>query len=95
MYYYLSHTSKALALALQGSLVGCLQLRDRGVVGVKDSGRGAHLLKNTNVPCLIAEPFFIDNDSDLKRAHERFENLARSYARFIADSADSLILHED
>ncbi len=83
LYYQSSVESKALAEKVQQVATSSLGLRDRGVVAVKDNGRGAHLLKNVKAPCVIAEPFFIDNDSDLKQASERFEELGRSFARFI------------
>ncbi len=83
LYYHTYEQSKALAEVVQREIVKCLGLRDRGVVGVTDSGRGAHILKNIKAPCVIVESFFIDNDLDVKRANERFEDLARSFARFI------------
>ena len=44
------------------------------------------MLKYTQAPCVIAEPFFIDNNGDLHRALERFDELAQTYARLICDS---------
>jgi N-acetylmuramoyl-L-alanine amidase len=37
----------------------------------------------THAPCVIAEPFFIDNDQDLARAREDLDGLARAYAEAI------------
>ncbi len=83
LYYHSSVESKGLAERVQQVAIDSLVLRDRGVIAVRDNGRGAHLLRSIIAPCVIAEPFFIDNDSDLKQANERFEDLARSFARLI------------
>jgi len=87
LYNHTSPAGKALAMVLQRELVDCLGLSDRGVTPVRDNERGSHMLKHTQAPCVIAEPFFIDNNSDLHRALERFDELARTYARFICGRA--------
>jgi len=87
LYYHTSPAGKALAMVLQCELVDCLGLSDRGVAPVRDNERGSHVLKYTQAPCVIAEPFFIDNNGDLHRALERFDELARTYARFICGRA--------
>ncbi len=87
LYYHTSAAGKALAEMLQRELVDCLGLFDRGVVAVRDNERGSHLLKYTQAPCVIAEPFFIDNNNDLHRALERFDELAHTYARLICGRA--------
>jgi N-acetylmuramoyl-L-alanine amidase len=68
LYYHKSFTGKKTATILQGELVGALSLNDRGIKAKRAEERGGSLLKNTNAPCLIAEPFFIDNDTDLETA---------------------------
>ena len=40
-------------------------------------------MRYTHAPCVIAEPFFIDNDEDLARAREDPDGLALAYARAI------------
>lgn len=42
-------------------------------------------MKYTHAPCVIAEPFFIDNDGDYARAMERYEQLVEGYARAIEE----------
>lgn len=79
LYYHRSGSGQALAAILQGNLVSALNLPDRGIKPVDSEGRGGHLLKQTNAPCVIAEPFFIDNDADLGRAQERFNELVDAY----------------
>jgi N-acetylmuramoyl-L-alanine amidase len=45
--------------------------------------RGGYLLRYTKAPCLIAEPFFIDNNNDLTRAQEDLDGLTSAYASAI------------
>jgi N-acetylmuramoyl-L-alanine amidase len=40
-------------------------------------------LRYTKAPCVISEPFFIDNDSDLSRAREDLDEFAAAYATAI------------
>lgn len=79
LYHHSSVKSKRLAETMQERVVACLGLPDRGIKprGVED--RGGYLLKNTNAPCVIAEPLFIDNDGDLRRAKESMDLLAVAY----------------
>ena len=79
LYYHRSKHGKSCAQILQRTLVDHLQLRDRGTKSKKAEDRGGYLLRYTNAPCLISEPFFIDNDSDLARANEDLDGLAGAY----------------
>ncbi|MCG7587530.1 N-acetylmuramoyl-L-alanine amidase [Photobacterium sp. OFAV2-7] len=78
LYYKPSKKGKVLAACLQESVTKALGLRDRGIVG-KKTGRGKSLLKGTKAPAVIAEPFFIDNNKDLKAAYQHFEKLVDAY----------------
>ncbi|UCG13233.1 MAG: N-acetylmuramoyl-L-alanine amidase [Deltaproteobacteria bacterium] len=49
----------------------------------ENKARGGYLLRYTNAPCVIAEPFFIDNDEDLAKANEDLAGLAAVYATAI------------
>ncbi len=40
-------------------------------------------MRYTKAPCVISEPFFIDNDSDLDRARDDIEGLVAAYATAI------------
>jgi N-acetylmuramoyl-L-alanine amidase len=64
-------------------LAGKLNLPNRGIKPKTTEDRGGTLLKYTNAPCIIAEPFFIDNDNDLDRALEDLDGLAKAYANAI------------
>jgi len=83
LYYHSSRSGRRLAELLQVEVATTLELPNRGVKPVDSEGRGGYLLKYTNAPCVIAEPFFIDNPDDLKTAIERFYALASAYCRAI------------
>lgn len=74
-----SKRGKALATLLQQAGVCALGLPDRGV---KEpwKGRGARWLNGTNMPAVIVESFFIDNDSDLATGNRNKAALAGAYA---------------
>ncbi len=83
LYYHRSSTGKKVAGILQAHLVDFLKLPDRGIKPKTAEDRGGYLLRYTVAPCVIAEPFFIDNDDDLARAMADKEGLARAYAEAI------------
>jgi N-acetylmuramoyl-L-alanine amidase len=85
LYYHRSKKGKILAEILQTKLVAALTLPDRGIKSRTVEDRGGYLLKNTNAPCLIAEPFFIDNNNDLKVMTEHREALVDAYASAIGE----------
>lgn len=76
LYYRGSDAGKELAAQLQHQIVDSLWLPDRGIKprGVED--RGGYLLRYTKAPCVIIEPFFIDNDSDYEMARDNLGPLA-------------------
>lgn len=80
LYYYTSQKSKNIAEVLQRHLVEYLKLPDRGIRPKRSEDRGGYLLRYTSAPCVIAEPFFIDNDDDLARAQKDIDGLAAVYA---------------
>lgn len=66
LYWSTSSRSKKLAQSLQDEVVKTFSLTDRGIKPKVNGDRGAYLLKKTNAPCVILEPFFIDNMHDLE-----------------------------
>lgn len=90
LYHHNSSKSKRLAEILQEETVACLGLPDRKIKarGVED--RGGYLLKNTNAPCVIWEPFFIDNDEDLIVAQCHKDELALACIESIRKSIEYL-----
>ena len=55
-----------------------MNITNRGVKAIKGNQRGGHILKNTIAPCILLEPFFIDNDKDCEIAFEKFNELAKA-----------------
>lgn len=88
LYYHKSEKSKEIARIFQNKLVQNLDNKDRGIKPKTSEDRGGYLLKNTVAPCIICEPFFIDNDEELLRADECFKDgdLTRWYCEAINDS---------
>ncbi|MGD8989104.1 MAG: N-acetylmuramoyl-L-alanine amidase [Syntrophobacterales bacterium] len=87
LFYHKSKVGESIAKILQRHLVEFLGLRDRGIQGKTSEDRGGHLLRYTKAPCVIAEPFFIDNDQDLATARDDLEGLAGAYAIAIDEMA--------
>ncbi|MGE0736058.1 MAG: N-acetylmuramoyl-L-alanine amidase [Alphaproteobacteria bacterium] len=88
----------AAAAILQRHFVAALELPDRGVKPIGNRRdpdgnwleRGAYLLWGVRAPCLIGEPFFINNASDLRRARERRAALVAAYAAAIEQAAEKM-----
>ena len=87
LYYHNSDASRTIAEILRRDLVDFLGLPDRGIKPKTSEDRGGYLLRYTNAPCVIAEPFFIDNDQNLSKAKENPEGLAAAYAGSIDEIA--------
>ena len=79
-----------IAQILNNHIVNALKLYNRGIKPKGAEDRGGYLLKNTLAPCVIVEPFFIDNDSDLKTALDKKEQLIMSYVNAINVIAKTL-----
>lgn len=80
LYYHRSEKGKQIAGILNEKLVRALGLNNRGIRPKSAEDRGGYLLKATAAPCLIAEPFFLDNDGDLSVATEKRHLLVSAYA---------------
>ncbi len=88
LFFHGSDNGKKLARIVQKRLVEALGLKNRGLKETKDTDRGGHLLKLTRAPCVICEPFFIDNAADLTVAQRRRKSLAAAYAAAIDQAAE-------
>jgi N-acetylmuramoyl-L-alanine amidase len=91
LYYHKSQTGKRMAEALLNHLVKHLGLPNRGVKPKTSEDRGGTLLRYTDAPCVITEPFFIDNDRDLARAQEDMEGLVAAYATAIDEISRGVV----
>lgn len=87
LYYHRSRKGKAIARQLNKKLVAALGLRNRGIKAKTSEDRGGYLLRYTQAPCVIAEPFFIDNNRDLKVAERKRKALVQAYAAGIEVAA--------
>lgn len=91
LYHHRSEKGKEMAEILLSHLVDYLKLRNRGVRPRTSEDQGGYLLRYTQAPCVIVEPFFIDNDADLAKAQEDIEGLAGAYAKAIDQIAEEEI----
>lgn len=90
LYHHRSVKGKLMAQILDDHLVKALNIKDRGIKPKTAEDRGGHLLKCTEAPCVIAEPFFIDNNSDLKVAMDNRKKLIRACAEGIQAIAQAI-----
>jgi len=79
-----------MAEILNENLVDALGLNNRGIKPKSAEDRGGYLLKSTSAPCIIAEPFFIDNDSDLKAVTDNRNALIKAYANSIESIVNAI-----
>jgi len=91
LYYHSSKVGMECAKIMQKNIVEALHLQDRGIKAVYKSGRGGWLLRMTNAPCIIVEPFFIDNDSDLAVAEKNKVLLVSNINKAIKEIQNVLV----
>lgn len=85
LYYHKSPQGLILASRLLNAIIPVLELKNRGAKPRTSEDRGGFLLRYTRPPCVIVEPFFIDNTSDLYRVQGRYSSLVNAYASAIDD----------
>ena len=88
LYYHKSVKGKKIAKVLNDHFVSALGLKDRGIKAKSVEDRGGFLLKTTNAPCVITEPFFIDNDQDLNTVEANHTELVQAYSNSIEAIAE-------
>ncbi|WP_294962358.1 N-acetylmuramoyl-L-alanine amidase [Sulfurimonas sp.] len=86
LYYHKSVKGKNIAKIFQDKLTDILENKDRGIKSKDSEDRGGHLLKATNAPCIIVEPFFIDNDDDFLNATDDGGALVEGYCDAIDEA---------
>lgn len=64
LYYYKSVKGKKLAETMSNKIHHTLGLRNRGPKPKSTEDRGGIILRYTDAPCILLEPFFIDNPLD-------------------------------
>lgn len=80
LHWVSSKKGALLAEKLQRAAVGVLGLPDRGLKPIKAGGRGAGFLRDTVMPAVIVESFFVDNGADLSVGTKKKDLLAKAYA---------------
>lgn len=60
LYYKGSKISERFAQYVNDSMVKTLGYHNRGLLP-RDEGNGVHVLKNTSMPCILLEPYFMSN----------------------------------
>lgn len=92
LYYHKSTKGKDIAAIFQDKLVNLIENNNRGIKPKSSEDRGGYLLKCTNAPCIIVEPFFIDNNDELIRAEELMidGDLTTAYCAAINDAVKYL-----
>ena len=91
LYYHKSPRGKRISQIFQDTVVDVLGLKDRGVKGRTSKDRGGYLLKYTYAPCLIMEPFFIDNDDDLLVFMCKYKEYVKVISKTIEEVYNNLI----
>ena len=90
LYYHKSKTGKKIASIFQDNIIKALGLRDRGVKGKSSEQRGGYVLKETKAPCILLEPFFIDNDNDYRVAINKYTGLVGACADSIYETIETI-----
>ena len=93
LYWHTSEKGKKLAGLIQKGLVGVLGLPDRGIKIRRKpldnadalNQRGWAMFRDTKVPFVMLESFFITNDGDLKRGNEKKAELAKAVVSAIKE----------
>ena len=93
LYYHKSKPGHMIARVLHENLVDALELNARGLKPKSSEDRGGYLLRYTHAPCVISEPFFIDNNHDLDQAKIQYKWLVKAYADSILQIQDNLNEH--
>lgn len=88
LYYYRSKKSEVLAGKMLHAINRSLNLKNRGIKPKSTEEKGGYLLRYTNAPCVLLEPFFIDNKSDWEIGRKMKNELALSLSDAILEYAD-------
>jgi len=79
LYYYKSKKSKKVAEIVQKNMLKAYGFKNRGILPRATEDRGGTLLRYTNMPGVIAEPFFIDNDSVYETVMADYDKIVKAY----------------
>ena len=87
LYHHQSELSRGYAEIFQTHLVATIGNKDRGLKPKTSEDRGGHLLAEVDAPCILVEPFFIDNIEETERALDLLHSgdLAEAFDKAIVD----------
>lgn len=85
LYYHTSKTSRKIAEIVQGEMLAAFGFKHRGLLPCKTEDRGGTLLRYTNMPGVITEPFFIDNDDAYETVMTKYDELVKAYVDSIEE----------
>lgn len=85
LYWHSSLRGKRLAQCIQSQVALTLSLPDRGIKPTTRTERGGTQLRGTIAPCVIVEPYFIDNDHDYEEAQGKCDALCKAIAVGVAN----------
>ena len=88
LFYHKSKKGKKMATIFQNNIVKALGLKDRGIKGKSSEERGGYILRYTEAPCILLEPFFIDNDDDYRIAINKYTGLVDACANSIYETIE-------
>lgn len=88
LYYHKSSKGVVMADIFQKNMVAALGLKDRGIKPKSAEDRGGYLLRYTNAPCVLIEPFFIDNDSDYLTVVNNYESFLQALEKSLDESSN-------
>jgi len=91
---YTNDKSKKLAESILDATSDVLGITNRGIKLINADDRGGYLLSHLTMPCIITEPFFIDNNSDYEVISERYEELVQALVFAIESYYDSTLEHD-
>ena len=83
LYWHKSVSGKKLAQSIQNEMVSALGNNNRGIKPINSKGRGGTVLRDTKMPMVITEPFFIDNPKDFSNGVNKIDKLALAITRGI------------
>ena len=86
LYYHTSKKGKEIAKIFQKYIVQTLGLHDRGIKGKGSEDRGGFILRYTKAPCILIEPFFIDNNIDYQIVQDNYDAFVEALKNAIYDT---------
>lgn len=89
LYYKNTKVSNIFAKLVNNKMAQCLKIKNRGIKSRTEGERGGHVLKNTFMPCILLEPYFMSNDTAVLDKDEKL--LAKVIIDGFLDFLDEII----